>query len=908
MYLLLLLLLFSAIPRTVHSQDLQVYYADQENGKIYRSHLDGTNKEVLFDGFHYGPEDVVIDEVTGKIYWSQEFSGSDGFRPNGGIWRSNRDGSDIEELVRGLWGPKDITLDGNGKMYWRETLSFNKVIKRSNIDGTDVQELAVGDREIKAMAVDPLEEHIYWVTESQLIRAHLDGTGVDTVLTEILFFHPTDIAIDPIAEKVYAVGSSRSVIRTINFDATDVQDVVSRPGSAILDITLDVTSGHLYWLEEKDDLYEVYRSNLDGTDGTSLLTDEEKLLGVGVDAAEELLVLGEGNAMSTATIDGMDRTIIVLPNDIESLKLDLEAEKMYWIDLGHLAIRRANLDGTDVEDVLSVEDATGLLLDPEGERIYWKNYSTGTIHRADYGGASSEVIVELESQYALGGFTVEPTEGKIYWTDRDEDVIYRANLDGTEPTLYFEPEDAPGLEIYSYVDVDPETKRIYWLETRYGKQLSVMRADLEGERNQVVVDTRGFKQGFHDIRLSADGQYMYIIRYQVNPPIFFESLVAHYVKYEPVTPEPFYDLSFVSPERITSVDFDWRHIEPPVVDVVENFTLIDAETDEPVAFHHPIKEGGVINLEHFYRGVNIRANTTGGDVESVAFEFKGQSPFRIESYPPYALFGDTNGDYLDGEGEFGVGGVYTITAKAYSEDNAGGTLLGSKTLTVTVHNGVGVNALYLVDPALDRDIMVLEDGAALNLDDLPTILTVRADVLSKTRFVRFEMVPDGYVHTETTWPYALFGDTNGDFVGRPISEGEHTLTAIGYEGPNFGDFNGPPYTVTFTAFRGSAPGEAYRMDEPMKPDALPDTYALDSNYPNPFNPVTTIAYQLPGASHVRLVVYDLYGREVGMLVDEQQSAGRYDVSFDASGLASGTYVYRLEAGPYTDTKLMVLVK
>ena len=153
---------------------------------------------------------------------------------------------------------------------------------------------------------------------------------------------------------------------------------------------------------------------------------------------------------------------------------------MYWIDLGHQAIRRANLDGTDVEDVVYVEDATGLLLDPEGERIYWKNFSSGTIHRADYGGTSSEVIVELESQYTLGGFTVVPVEGKIYWTDRDEDVIFQANLDGTEPILYFEPEEGPGLEIYSYVEVDPETKRIYWLETRYGKQLSVMRARPRG--------------------------------------------------------------------------------------------------------------------------------------------------------------------------------------------------------------------------------------------------------------------------------------------------------------------------------------------------------------------------------------------------------------------------------------------
>lgn len=89
---------------------------------------------------------------------------------------------------------------------------------------------------------------------------------------------------------------------------------------------------------------------------------------------------------------------------------------------------------------------------------------------------------------------------------------------------------------------------------------------------------------------------------------------------------------------------------------------------------------------------------------------------------------------------------------------------------------------------------------------------------------------------------------------------------------------------------------------------LPEEYRLEPNYPNPFNIVTTISYVVPQASQVRLVVYDLLGRQVVTLVDGLQEAGRYAVSFDASGLASGFYVYRMEAGSFRDTKKLLLVK
>ncbi len=90
--------------------------------------------------------------------------------------------------------------------------------------------------------------------------------------------------------------------------------------------------------------------------------------------------------------------------------------------------------------------------------------------------------------------------------------------------------------------------------------------------------------------------------------------------------------------------------------------------------------------------------------------------------------------------------------------------------------------------------------------------------------------------------------------------------------------------------------------------AVPGAYRLEQNYPNPFNPATTIAYEVPGETHVRLAVYDLLGREVSVLVDERQEAGRHAATFDARTLASGVYVYRLTAGGYRSSRKMLVLR
>jgi hypothetical protein len=179
-----------------------------------------------------------------------------------------------------------------------------------------------------------------------------------------------------------------------------------------------------------------------------------------------------------------------------------------------------------------------------------------------------------------------------------------------------------------------------------------------------------------------------------------------------------------------------------------------------------------------------------------------------------------------------------------------------------------------------------------------------------------------------TWKTVSEIDNLGFDVERAlVAEGPYALIA-----GSFREGHGTtiePQTYSYTDANSEGKGWYYRLKQTDRSGAVhytdpiqanvtssvaedlhvkPVVYALEQNYPNPFNPTTVVSSQLPAASNVRLVVYDLLGREVAVLVNEQRPAGYYKDSFDASSLASGIYIYRLTAGSFVETRRMVLVK
>jgi len=145
-----------------------------------------------------------------------------------------------------------------------------------------------------------------------------------------------------------------------------------------------------------------------------------------------------------------------------------------------------------------------------------------------------------------------------------------------------------------------------------------------------------------------------------------------------------------------------------------------------------------------------------------------------------------------------------------------------------------------------------------------------------------------------------------DFRGvEEANDNPDFMIRIRFDGENMDADNGN--RVTFNNF--SLEEFTGELDVSSEMDEyIPVGYHLDQNYPNPFNPSTVIRYQLPQSSHVLLEIYDILGQRVATLVNEQISAGSHDVTYDASGLTSGVYIYRLRTENTSLSRSMLLVR
>ncbi|MBZ0204268.1 MAG: T9SS type A sorting domain-containing protein [Ignavibacteria bacterium] len=172
--------------------------------------------------------------------------------------------------------------------------------------------------------------------------------------------------------------------------------------------------------------------------------------------------------------------------------------------------------------------------------------------------------------------------------------------------------------------------------------------------------------------------------------------------------------------------------------------------------------------------------------------------------------------------------------------------------------------------------------------------------------------------------------TSGDNILTFFVDGQTSVTTPSFLAPwsnvcaseqTLGNFGGSPsggawileISDVFTGDQGTLLGWGLRINNTITTTQstgtnIPSKFNLYQNYPNPFNPETYISFDLPKDVNMKLAVYDILGREVMVLIDEYKQAGQHKIRFDASGLASGTYFYRLDAKDFSDVKKMVILK
>jgi hypothetical protein len=304
----------------------------------------------------------------------------------------------------------------------------------------------------------------------------------------------------------------------------------------------------------------------------------------------------------------------------------------------------------------------------------------------------------------------------------------------------------------------------------------------------------------------------------------------------------------------------------------------------------------------------------GEDVEYLWFANASSLPLMVPAHSievETAGFSASEGDLVDlieslfGETE--IGDTFTLDWAVYAY-NDNGVRHSDQVWTVTfviAEEPAGENVTFSINMTLQEDLGVFQpdlgdkvfargsfndwsavDGQEL-VDDgsgvFSVSLFVEGEADTEHAYKYYIMAGDGRELPNTGW------ENNG--VGPVGDNGDRLLVLIGED------------QVLDTVWFNNEEG----VNVDNEPD-IPMEFALNQNYPNPFNPTTQIQYALPEATEVRIDVFNVMGQRVATLVNGQQNAGHHNVTFDANRLASGVYLYRMQAGSFVQTQKMLLVK
>jgi hypothetical protein len=234
----------------------------------------------------------------------------------------------------------------------------------------------------------------------------------------------------------------------------------------------------------------------------------------------------------------------------------------------------------------------------------------------------------------------------------------------------------------------------------------------------------------------------------------------------------------------------------------------------------------------------------------------------------------------------------------------------SPTLGDSTVNGIVWSTFRVSAHTSDPKVFYMSAAdSGYSIDNLAPV--VPGGVLAKGFDEKVELAWDKNVENDFQY-YAIYRSTDANFTADSMKVATYTTTENVYNDIDVIQGVTYYYLVTAVDYAGNnseVSQKVFALVTDVEPGAeIPTVYELGQNYPNPFNPSTVIKFSIPNSGLVTLKVFNILGQEVVTLVNEIKPIGIYEVSFDASNLTTGLYIYRIESGDFTATKKMMLIK
>ena len=382
-----------------------LFWTDITDDQIEMIGVDGTGRKVLLTEV-FNPIDIEIDEDNSEIYWVQKTGGI----PGSGIFKSNIDGTNKETILEEF--ANGIQIDGQLEyLYWSESI-FNTINRLNMSDQSSIELISESLPSPKSITIDKLDNKIYFSDNSDgglLYRANLSSGNSVTEIIDTEVYRPDRIEIDTLNNKLYWINSKssffndrRTDIMRSDLDGQNIEKLISNPDIVRPEgLFLDLINNYLYWTDLS--LGTISRALLDGSNVETLITGLDNPTGLTINFENNQLYWGDWGTdkIQSSDLDGQNIEDIVSTGITTPVEVAIyyKDSKIYWTDSGNGTINRCNYDGTNIENIITTENPSfnrpnSIHIDHSNDKLYYSiGFSGEKIRRAAIDGTDKEDIV-----------------------------------------------------------------------------------------------------------------------------------------------------------------------------------------------------------------------------------------------------------------------------------------------------------------------------------------------------------------------------------------------------------------------------------------------------------------------------------------------------------------------------------